>query len=161
MMRRIRTLLSFLSTPANGWLLARMAGWALVLPVLKRVVPLPALARFLWTYSPGHQPQPEREQNIARVARWIYGRRPASGRGHCLERGLLLYRLLSRTHSGVQLVVGMRRMSGGWRGHAWVLVDHQPFDEVVPASQEFSPLFILGPDGRVQPVGTGQRAIQV
>ena len=39
----VRAARACITSPADAWLAARMAAWALVLPLLKRVVPLPRL----------------------------------------------------------------------------------------------------------------------
>lgn len=150
MIGRLGRLAAFMVVPSNFWLMARAVGWACVLPALKRTVPLPVLARLLWRRSHGVHRHPTHAGRIEKVARWIYGPSALSAPRNCLERSLLLYRLLSKHHDDAQIVTGVRRGEGQWQGHAWVLVDGRPFGEPAANVEDFTPLFIVGPNGVVR-----------
>jgi hypothetical protein len=95
--------------------------------VLKRVVPLPQLARMAWkTRVAERDPEAERRviAAVTRLRQW-FGRD-----ADCLQASLVLYRELSRLGAAPVLAVGFRGHVGGVEGHAWVSVDGQAiFDE--------------------------------
>jgi hypothetical protein len=64
----------------------------------------------------------------------------------CLQRSLLLYRLLSRSGAAPKLMIGFRQTEGKVLGHAWVTVDGQPIMEDVTLLP-FSPAFGFGQRG--------------
>lgn len=108
--------------------LARIVALWPAAAVLKRVLPLPRLARF-FDAAPGN-----RSIDPARAARLIDGilRRAYRHRpGFCVERSLILFRLLRRAGQPVRLCFGVRRHGGGITGHAWVarLGDDTPIAE--------------------------------
>ena len=91
--------------------------------ILKRMVPLPRLAKRAWQ-QPRHPRDRATEQQvvaaIGRLRHWI---------GHdadCLESSLLLYRELSRLGADPILAVGFRKRVQGVEGHAWVSIDGHP-----------------------------------
>jgi hypothetical protein len=139
----LRTIRRVIATPADVWLGLRMIGWALVLPVLARLVPLPSLVRWLWR---GRTPR-RRAQDVGRVAllaRTIYGRkRPL--RDNCLARSLLTYRFLSESNADVRLVVAVRP---GVEGHVWVTLHGQPVFEDAASLARFQPILVYGSEGR-------------
>jgi hypothetical protein len=106
-----------------------MAGWRLVLPLLKRRLPLPRLVRLMWLGERARPVTPEREARIANLARIVYRSEHVSRRGNCLERSLVLYRYLSAAGADPHLVVGMRGGEAAVRGHAWVTVRGEPVEE--------------------------------
>jgi len=123
-----------------------MSVWALVLPVLKRTVPLATLARIMCSGSRSGRSNPERRRLIAALSGLIYSR--YSMQSHCLERSLLLYRFLSKAAAEPRLVVGMVKTGKGWQGHAWVLVDGSPFDESPDALRKFCHVVVFSSGGR-------------
>ena len=130
--------------PADVRLALRMLGWALVLPVLTRLVPLPALARWLWRGA--RRRSAGDVERVAALARTIYGRkRPL--RDNCLARSLLTYRFLSESNADVRLVVAVRP---GVEGHVWVTLDGRPVLEDAAALAQFQPILIVGKEGRTE-----------
>jgi Transglutaminase-like superfamily len=127
--RRVRLATSLLARPADLWLALRMAGWRLVLPPLKRRLPVTRLVRLMWKGERSRPVTPGREARIAELARVVYRSEHASRRGNCLERSLVLYRYLSAAGADPQLVVGLRSGEAAVRGHAWVAVRGQPVEE--------------------------------
>jgi Transglutaminase-like superfamily len=129
----------------TAWLLIRMGAWSLVLPVLKRVLPLPTLVR-LMSRAGSEKRSEERERQIVRSARRVYRlRRP----GSCLERSLLAYRYLSKTNAEPRLVIGARRGDREVLAHAWVLVDGSPLYESTATLEPFSSVVEFAPDGQI------------
>jgi hypothetical protein len=143
-----RTGISLIKEPSSLFLLTGMLAWAFVLPLLKRILPLPSLARLMWSSAGQGERRQEREEKIYAFARVIYGRFLTDS--NCLERSLLLYRFLSQNHIDCQLVVGMNKSLEEWRGHAWVLVDGNPFGEPADSLQQYTPLFTFVDRGRME-----------
>lgn len=132
--------------PADLWLLLRISVWALVLPALKRMIPLQTLARWMWV-APGRSVEQHRDEKIGAAVRWIsiFIYRDDTS---CLERSLLLYRFLSASDKNPVLISGLKRTEDqGWKGHAWIMVDGKPFDESEASVKEFKTLMIYGNNG--------------
>lgn len=102
---------------AEPRLFIRALGWRLVLPWLKVMIPIGRLAPWIRREaSVAAADRPARVAAIDRLAR-------EGGRlvipSNCLERSLLLYRLLSEAGAEPSLVVGVRRTTGV-EAHAWI-----------------------------------------
>jgi hypothetical protein len=131
-------------TVALSWLALRMAMWSLVLPLLKRVVPLRALARAAWTGGIAER-SGVREQEIVRLSGALPRVRPRRGEVNCL---LLAYRFLAQANAEPKLVVGIRQTDHSTVGHAWVTIDGQPVHDSAAVVEQFVPLVEFGPHGR-------------
>jgi len=150
--RRIRRFFQVLKTPSDIWLIIRMTGWALVLPVLKRLIPLNQLTKFMWSLPKTKFRDPIQEKKIATIIRWLYIF-AFSKEKSCLQRSLILYRFLSLHHADPQMITGMRRGSGkDWKGHAWVVVDGKDFAELNPDVGDFKPLLSFGVHGNMKKI---------
>jgi hypothetical protein len=103
-----------------------MLAWRLVLPLLKRALPLPRLAR-LAAGGPRRR-LPFTPAQVVSVSHRLFSDRAAES-SDCLERSLLTYRFLLRTGVPAELVCGLRRADGAVVGHAWVVVAGAPVDE--------------------------------
>lgn len=128
----------------NARVVARVVVWSLALRVLKHVLPLPRLVRLVQAPSRRRPVAHPRRREPASLTRLISALAPPPG--HCLERSLLLYRLLAESHAKVELVIGFRTTARGGAGHAWVLVDGQPHGEAAPTSEGFVPLLVFRAD---------------
>lgn len=85
--------------------------------------------------SPGEQDEIERVVDyIDRLLR-VY---PASPKGNCLPRALVLYSFARRYGFPVQFRCGVRRVEKSLEGHAWVTLDDAPFLEPTNRCQQFS-----------------------
>jgi transglutaminase superfamily protein/coenzyme PQQ synthesis protein D (PqqD) len=131
-------------TKGNRGLALRMLSWSFVLPVLKHVVPLPALVQLMWLEAIGGR-SPREESRIVKTARRVYKLRPE---GTCLERSLLAYRYLAAVNADPTLVIGLQRREGSVAGHAWVLVDGRALYEPMVTLQRFTPVVEFGPGGQ-------------
>lgn len=153
--RRVGRLAKLFRNPGDVWLMMRIAGWAAILPVLKRIVPLKVLTKFMWV-SAGSSGGVEQEQKIAVLVRWLYTFVFPNERS-CLSRSLLLYRFLSRNNTNPLLVTGIRRTEDeNWKGHAWVLVDGKPF-EAEPRIEDFQTLMVFGTGGTMNEINHESR----
>jgi Transglutaminase-like superfamily len=126
--RRTRFAASLLASPTDSWLVLRMAGWRVCLPVLKRRLPLARLARLMWMGERARPVTVQREARIAELARIVFRSEHVSRAGNCLERSLVLYRYLSAAGVDPHLVVGIT-VGETVRGHAWVIVRGEPVEE--------------------------------
>jgi Transglutaminase-like superfamily len=136
-----------LTRPADdGWLALRMAAWSVVLPLLRRVIPLRRLARLAWAGSTGVR-DAARERQIVRLSAALPRLRLRRRDANCLERSLLAYRFLAQASANPALVVAVRRGEAGVVGHAWTTVDGQPVHESEAALREFVPFVEFGPGG--------------
>jgi hypothetical protein len=132
-----------LRSPAGVWLLARMLAWRLVLPLLKRALPLPQLVRLAATPRRRHRFAPA--QVVAASHRLFGTRTPASS--DCLERSVLTYRFLAEVGAQPQLVCGMQRSGGHVIGHAWVVVGDAPVDEPPDAVARYATVLAFDASG--------------
>jgi transglutaminase superfamily protein len=145
--RRTRLAASLATSPADAWLALRMAGWRLVLPLMKRRLPLTRLVRLMWRGERARPVTPEREARIADLARVVYRSEHVSRSGNCLERSLVLYRYLSAAGADPQLVVGMASGESDVRGHAWITVRGEPVEEPPESLEGITQVVSFGGDG--------------
>ncbi len=89
----------------------------------RRRTPLPALAREL-ARSPR---RPVRRQPPERLSRAVHRCLHLGGRGPvCLERSLVLLRLLAAQGERAELVIGLPPEPAGHEAHAWVELGRRP-----------------------------------
>lgn len=117
----------------------------MLLPVLKRVLPLRRLVALMWTTGRADRSD-ERERQIIALSARVTRLRPRL-RSNCLERSLLTYRFLSRTGADPRLVMGVGTFEGAIVGHAWVMLDGEPVHERREAVESFARLVEFGPGG--------------
>ena len=127
---------------ADPRLFARALGWRLALPVLKRLVAVRTLGRWM-DRRHGVVPARTDARRVASVERLLRdgGRLVISA--NCYERSLLLYRFLSEAGSGASLVFGMRRDAGVLAGHAWIEMDGRVLADATASAYE--PVVRFGP----------------
>jgi hypothetical protein len=133
-------------TAAELRLMGSMLGWRIVLPALKRLLPLPRLVRLMAREGRGGGPRAARVGPITTAARRLFRPR-IPGADNCLERSLLVYRYLLREGARPELVCGVERTGEGIAGHAWVLLDGRPVSDSPEAVARFAPIVRFGPDG--------------
>ncbi len=142
-----RRLAGIVSSPSQLWLLVRMIGWATLLPVLKRTLPLPRLVALMaHRETPGGR-RPDRETNIVALVRRLYRSNAVAGRDNCLERSHVTYRYLTAASARPKLVVGMRKNEGELQGHVWVAVDGEAVHDAPGALADFVPVLTFRADG--------------
>jgi Transglutaminase-like superfamily len=140
----------------NGLLVVRLLPGYVLFGLLKHVVPLRWLVR--WAWCPPHGPRDlEGERRLAaRVCR--LSRLTGLLDRDCLQRSLLLYRMLARAGANPTLVVGFRRMEGRIFGHAWVIVDGECVIEPEADLCRFSVTLRFGSRGALLPTWPGRCA---
>jgi hypothetical protein len=136
-----------LAAPRDVWLLTRMAGWALIVPVLKFALPLPRLVR-LMTPRRRHG-EPAARARIERLTGLLYGTGAFRLSDNCLERSLVTFRYLAAADAAPTLVVGMRGEGNGYQGHAWVTVDDAPVHDAPSLVASLAPIVAFSADGRI------------
>ena len=136
------------SSPADLWLLVRMLGWSLVLPLAKRVLPLSRLVHLMRPRTGTRTRHRNRQDAIASLAAWVFKTRPPGTRDNCLERGLVTFRYLSRAGAEPVLVIGMAKGSEGVHGHVWVTVDGRPVHDSPEALAGFEPFLVFESESR-------------
>lgn len=130
------------------WIASRMLCWLVILPVLKRVLPLPSLVSLMWSQpvSPRVSTASENDR-MWRIAHWLARHAWPRTSGTCLEQSLILYRFLSALHASPHLVIGVRRHNETMGAHAWVTVDGNPVGDSMVALADFAPVVCFGPGG--------------
>jgi hypothetical protein len=139
----------------TGLIVGRLLPAYLLLGLLKHVIPLRWLARWVWCPPVG-----PRDRNTEwRLAASVLRLSQLAGLPDrdCLQRSLLLYRVLSRVGAEPKLVVGFERMNGQILGHAWVIVDGHTVIEPETDLLRFSPAFGFGMRGALLSEGLNSR----
>jgi hypothetical protein len=122
---------SLIRSIGDLWLACRMLAWAMALPVLKRVVPLPRLVRLAGAARVREVRSSRRETQVVALAQRLCG--PLARRdGGCLSRSLLGYRFLGQAGARPKLIVGVRKEGDRVLAHAWLTVD----DRIVNDTEE-------------------------
>lgn len=131
----------------RAWLAWRMLIWAVAVPVLKRAVSLPALARLMWSSGAGPRDL-AKEHDIAQIAWWTSRVQPRRFPDNCLERSLVTYRFLARAGARPRLVAGVGRVEGDIVGHVWVTVEDEPVHDAAESLRAYGTLVEFGDAGR-------------
>ena len=143
---------------ADPRLFARALGWRLALPVMKTLVPVKVLVR--WMDRSHCVLPPATPPRIDSVERLLSegGRLVVSP--NCLERSLLLYRFLSEAGAEVALVMGMRHEGATVAGHAWLELNGRPFADATTSTYNpvvrFAPQTTRATDNTVEHGRTGR-----
>jgi hypothetical protein len=114
---------------ADFSLVAHLVAWRIALPVLKHVLTVATLARLMWWRPEAPADNRLRAQHVALVKELMANGGRLLVSTNCLERSLVLYRLLSRADAGPTLVLGLRKNGRPVAGHAWIEVDGEPLGE--------------------------------
>ena len=129
----------------NGLLVGRLLPVYVLLGLLKHFVPLPSLVHWARCHPIGprnHEVERRLTTGVLRLSQLA-----ALSGGTCLQRSLLLYRVLSRAGADPTLVVGFERSDDRIRGHAWVVVDGTALLEPKSNLLRFSPAFHFNSQG--------------
>jgi len=132
----------------TGLLIARFLPAYVAFATLKHIVPLQRLVRLAWSPPAGQRDHEAEKRLLASVLRLsqLVGLRD----GDCLQRSLLVYRLLSRAGADPLLVIGFRRKDGRLLGHTWVIVDDHAIFESEADINTFSPAISFGSQGALR-----------
>ena len=138
-MRRLKT----------GFIMAHLLIIYIVLALFKHLVPLTWLVRRVWCPSVGPRDY-EAEWRLTSIVLRL-SRLTGLPDRDCLQRSLLLYRVLSHVGAEPILVVGFQRTNGHIHGHAWVTVDGRAVVEPEAELVGFSPALRFGLRGELLP----------
>ena len=119
----------------------------LLFGLLKHLVPIRLLARWAWSRSAGRRDYEQEwrlKQGVVRLSQMI-----GLPDRDCLQRSLLLYRMLSRAGAEPILVLGLKRVNDRTLGHAWVLVDDRPLLDSEVDLRSFAPALCFGRCGKL------------
>lgn len=119
--------------------------WRVTLPVLKYLLPFPTLARLMWAEPRRQQDHQSGRPDLVLKA-WRSGGRLLVSK-NCLERSLLLYRLLSREGANPTIVFGVDRGNETVNGHAWIEVDGGVVHD--PATADYTRVATFGVNGQL------------
>jgi hypothetical protein len=126
----------------------RLWGWAAVLRILKRVVPLETLVRVMHRRA-GNAKRSEAFERRLELYLERRGRFPFRPPSNCLERSLGVYRMLCRLNAAPQLVIGFRHAADKRvEGHVWVVVDGRALAEPPGALSTYTSLVTFDADAR-------------
>ena len=119
--------------PGRAWLLARMAGWIVVLSVLARLLPL---ARALQIVSTNVRRKPAKvDVDPVQLSTAIDALLEADFfvfKPSCWKRATVLHRYLALAGVATTIRFGVRREDSELKGHAWLELDGKPILESSP-----------------------------
>ena len=131
---------------ADWRLLMRAVIWRLAVPVLKHLLPLPVLVRFMAaTRRGGAELSGPRIERVRRLL--MEGGRIVISR-NCLDRSLVIYRFLSEVGASPLLVMGVNHGTSGVSGHAWIEVDGHALADATTDS--FVPILVFEAGGQAR-----------
>jgi Transglutaminase-like superfamily len=145
--RRTRRVANLLIRPGDLWLALRMAAWRLVLPALKRRMPLEGLIDLMWTQAPAEPARPGQEARVADLAAMVFRSEHPYRYGNCLERSLVLCRYLSAIGADPELIVGFKRGEEALVGHAWVVVRSEAVAESLDSLERYAKVVTYRDEG--------------
>jgi Transglutaminase-like superfamily len=139
----------------TGLIMGRLLPAYVLVGLLKHIIPLRWLVRWAWCPPAGPRDCEAEHRSAASVLRLsqLIGLPDRD----CLQRSLLLYRLLSRAGADPTLVVGFDRINGRIFGHAWIIVDGHTVIEPEAELLRFSPTFTFGSRGARLPARPDRR----
>ena len=124
--------------PADAILGLRVAAWLSAAAVLLKVLSPRTVLRMIGGRRRVTDIRwPEVDRVCAMVDAWI-GVWPFRGRGRCLRRSLVLYRLLRAQGLDVGVELGVRRAGGRLAGHSWITWRGAPLFEGLDPCQDFA-----------------------
>jgi hypothetical protein len=118
--------------PAEVLLLARMAGWVLLLSALFKLLPLPRVLRLV-AATPRPRSRRYAPERLAQLLDLLLGLNLFAFTPTCWKRAPVLRRYLALFGVETRIVFGVRKAGGDLlAGHAWLERDGQPVFEAVP-----------------------------
>ncbi len=106
---------------------------------------LPRVLQRLQPAALSGNPDPARfEDLVYYLDRWLQ-LFPYNAKGNCFPRSLALYWLATRSGYPVSFHCGVRKDGAGLDGHAWLMLDRQPFYEPGRYWQQFTVTYSFPP----------------
>jgi hypothetical protein len=122
-------------SPAEAFLLVRMAGWVLLLSIAVEVFPLPRALRLLSTKPrlPTETPEGKTQKRLADAIDLLLKTELFILKPVCWKRAAVLHRYLALNGIATQILFGVRRdADGSVSGHAWLEAGGKPILETTP-----------------------------
>ncbi len=114
---------SVFDSPYDILLMARIAAWIVVTPVLIRILPLPSLMAFLTPTGTSNSTPQDYKDKVINYTFLLLGRQKAMFQRNCLKRCLVVYRFLRLAGEPARIFFGVRKENGKLAGHSWLEVD--------------------------------------
>lgn len=141
--------LKYLKRPQNYFLFAKVFSLLITLPVLVKILKLPALLRLL-EHGKVKRKGDNRDdvEMITKFANFIiYNIFHSSN--PCLLRSLLLFKFFRERGMDLKIAFGVREGEEDFKGHAWLIHRNKPFNEKSDPSEEFDVVLVYPQPGRV------------
>jgi Transglutaminase-like superfamily len=111
------------------WLLMSSAGLLVALPVLQRVLTLPALVTLFGTKTLPTLLPPLEPERLLFLIRGLLHQRIGMIRPNCMKQSLVLFHFLRQWGAPVTIHFGAATRDGALEGHCWVELAGHPFGE--------------------------------
>jgi hypothetical protein len=127
--------------PARAWMMARMAGWIVILSGLVKVCPLPTALRLVSTTTRGKRTEENRD-DLSTAIDTILSLDFLVFKPSCWKRATVLHRYLALRGVPTTIVFGLRKETGGeLKGHAWLEAEGAPILEASPPQYKVTYMF--------------------
>lgn len=128
------------------WLLASSAGLLVALPLLQRVLTLPALVTLFGAKTVPTVLPPLEPERLLFLIRGLLQQHIGVFRPNCMKQSLLLFHFLRQWGAPVSLHFGAAKRDGALEGHCWVELAGQPFGEKGNPRRAFTTVYTFPMD---------------
>lgn len=128
------------------WLLMSSAGFLIALPVLQRVLPLPALVTLLGAKIMPTLLAPLEPERLLFLIRGLLHQRIGMIRPNCMKQSLVLFHFLRQWGAPVTIHFGVAKRDETLEGHCWVELAGQPFGEKGNPHRAFTTVYTFPMD---------------
>ncbi len=128
------------------WLLMSSAGLLVALPILQRVLPLPALVTLFGTKTMPTVLPPIEPERLLFLIKGLLHQRIGMIRPNCMKQSLLLFHFLRQWGAPVTLHFGATKRGDVLEGHCWVELAGQPFGERDNPQRAFTTVYTFPTD---------------
>lgn len=128
------------------WLLMSSAGLLVALPILQRVLTLPALVALFGTNILPTLLPPLEPERLLYLIRGLLHQRIGMIRPNCMKQSLVLFHFLRQWDAPVTIHFGATTRDGALEGHCWVELAGQPFGEKDDPQRAFSVTYAFPED---------------
>jgi hypothetical protein len=128
------------------WLLMSSVGLLLALPVLQRVLSLPALVTLFGTRTIPTMFPPLQPERLLFLIRGLLDQRIGMIRPNCMKQSLLLFHFLRQWGAPVTIHFGVAKRDETLEGHCWIELAGQPFGERADPQRAFTVAYAFPED---------------
>jgi hypothetical protein len=122
-----------------------MLAWRAIMPLLRRIMPLPRLVGLMDSRPADGDSRSERQQLVADLSQRVFN--VFRIEDNCLDLSLVTYRYLVMAGADPRLVIAVRKDGQLTRGHAWVTVAGVPVHDSTERLGDFTSLMTFEPGG--------------